>query len=96
MQTNNQPTPQPATPAPVAKRTFWGWVKYVGGITVAVSGAVLGLPAIIPIVVPAGIVTAASYLGGIAVTAVALAGKIEPTVPADTINPNSNGNISPQ
>jgi len=86
------------TPAqPSAKRTFWGWVKYVGGITVAVSGAVLGLPAIIPIVVPAGIITAASYLGGIAVTAVALAGKVEPNAPllppSDT---TANGNISPQ
>lgn len=77
------------TPQTQQRRTFWGWVKYVGGITVAVSGAVLGLPAIIPIVVPAGIVTAASYLGGIAVTAVALAGKVEPTSPVTT-DPNGN------
>ena len=82
---SNTTTPQP-------QRTFWGWVKYIGGITVAVSGAVLGLPAIIPIVVPVGIATAASYLGGIAVTAVALAGKIEPTSPTsqtDTTNVNT-------
>ena len=92
MEINNTPV----TTAPVAKRTFWGWVKYVGGITVAVSGAVLGLPAIIPIIVPAGVVTAASYLGGIAVTAVALAGKIEPHTPEPLPTDSTNGNISPQ